>query len=119
MSTETTQPELPIRELLRQAYAEAAAEQAGEDGASEKLTRHRHARSVTVTGRGCADPDAVMDFVEDLPPGVYRVKGTVQVAVGVRAAPLRSAGGRPERLRRRGGRAGCHDSGSGWGRGGR
>ncbi|MGC3020358.1 CobW family GTP-binding protein [Brevibacterium sp. FAM 24630] len=82
VSTETTQPELPIRELLRQAYAEAAAEQAGEDGASEELMPHRHARSVTVTGRGCADPDAVMDFVEDLPPGVYRVKGTVQVAVG-------------------------------------
>ena len=43
---------------------------------------HRHAQSVTVTGVGCADPDAVMDFVEDLPAGVYRVKGTVQVAAG-------------------------------------
>ena len=43
---------------------------------------HRHAQSVTVTGSGPVDPDAVMDFVEDLPPGVYRVKGTVRVAAG-------------------------------------
>src|SRR5699024_7735693 len=40
---------------------------------------HRHAQSVTVTGTGPADPDAVMDFVEDLPAGVYRVKGTVLI----------------------------------------
>src|SRR5699024_12062519 len=39
----------------------------------------RHAQSVTVTGTGPADPDAVMDFVEDLPAGVYRVKGTVLI----------------------------------------
>ncbi|WP_209324009.1 CobW family GTP-binding protein [Brevibacterium renqingii] len=72
---EAIQPELPIRELLRQAYAEAAVEQTGED---EEPVPHRHAQSVTVTGTGPADPDAVMDFVEDLPPGVYRVKGTVR-----------------------------------------
>ncbi|WP_166821558.1 CobW family GTP-binding protein [Brevibacterium limosum] len=76
------QPELPIRELLRQAYAEAAADQLGDDGIDEESVPHRHARSVTVTGNGPADPDAVMDFVEDLPAGVYRVKGTVLVAVG-------------------------------------
>ena len=76
------QPELPIRELLRQAYAEAAADQLGDDGIDEESVPHRHARSVTVTGTGPADPDAVMDFVEDLPAGVYRVKGTVLVAVG-------------------------------------
>src|SRR5699024_9046661 len=34
---------------------------------------------VTVTGTGPADPDAVMDFVEELPAGVYRVKGTVLI----------------------------------------
>ncbi|UVI35679.1 CobW family GTP-binding protein [Brevibacterium spongiae] len=79
---EPIQPELPIRELMRQAYAEAAVAQAADDGASAETLPHRHARSVTVTGRGCADPNQVMDFVEDLPPGVYRVKGTVQVAVG-------------------------------------
>ena len=74
------QPELPIRELLRQAYAEAAGE-LGDDGVEDGSAHHRHAQSVTVTGTGLADPDAVMDFVEDLPSGVYRVKGTVRVAV--------------------------------------
>src|SRR5699024_12257021 len=48
----------------------------------EETTARRHAQSVTGTGTGTADPDAVMDFVEDLPAGVYRVKGTVRVAVG-------------------------------------
>jgi len=76
---EPIQPELPIRELLRQAYAEAADDQSGED---EEAMPHRHAQSVTITGTGPADPDAVMDFVEDLPAGVYRVKGTVRVAEG-------------------------------------
>ena len=71
---EPIQPELPIRELLRQAYAEAAGDQSGEEARP-----HRHAQSVTVTGTGPADPDAVMDFVEDLPAGVYRVKGTVLI----------------------------------------
>ena len=75
------QPELPIRELLRQAYAEAAGE-LGDDGVEDGSAHHRHAQSVTVTGTGPSDPDAVMDFVEDLPSGVYRVKGTVRVAVG-------------------------------------
>ena len=75
------QPELPIRELLRQAYAEAAGKLSDEKAAEESAL-HRHAQSVTVTGNGPADPDAVMDFVEDLPAGVYRVKGTVLVPVG-------------------------------------
>jgi G3E family GTPase len=78
---ESIQPELPIRELLRQAYTEAASEQTGED---EETLPHRHAQSVTATGTGCADPDALMDFVEDLPAGVYRVKGTVLIAAGTR-----------------------------------
>ena len=76
------QPELPIRELLRQAYAEAAADEIGDDEVEEGFMPHRHAQSVTVTGSGPADPDAVMDFVEDLPPGVYRVKGTVLAVEG-------------------------------------
>ena len=75
------QPELPIRELLRQAYAEAAGELSDEKAAEESAL-HRHAQSVTVTGNGPADPDAVMDFVEDLTAGVYRVYGTVLVPVG-------------------------------------
>lgn len=78
------QPELPIRELLRQAYAEAAAADIGDTEVEEGSMPHRHAQSVTVTGRGPVDSDAVMDFVEDLPPRVYRVKGTVLAAVGAR-----------------------------------
>lgn len=78
------QPELPIRELLRQAYAEAAADEFGDGEIDAESLPHRHAQSVTVTGSGPVDPDAVMDFVEDLPPGVYRVKGTVLAAVGSR-----------------------------------
>lgn len=78
------QPELPIRELLRQAYAEAAADEIGDDEVEAETMPHRHAQSVTVAGHGPVDPDAVMDFVEDLPPGVYRVKGTVLAAVGSR-----------------------------------
>ncbi|WP_025778438.1 CobW family GTP-binding protein [Brevibacterium sp. VCM10] len=78
------QPELPIRELLRQAYAEAAADEIGDGEVDEGSMPHRHARSVTVNGSGPADPDAVMDFVEDLPPGVYRVKGTVLAVEGSR-----------------------------------
>ena len=76
------QPELPIRELLRQAYTEAAVDEIGDDEVDAESLPHRHAQSVTVTGSGPVDPDAVMDFVEDLPPGVYRVKGTVRVAAG-------------------------------------
>lgn len=78
------QPELPIRELLRQAYADAAAESAGELDGEAATATHRHAQSVTVTGSGPVDADAVMDFVENLPAGVYRVKGTVQVSAGTR-----------------------------------
>lgn len=78
------QPELPIRELLRQAYAEAAADEFGDDEVEVESMPHRHAQSVTVTGNGPVDPDAVMDFVEDLPSGVYRVKGTVLATVGSR-----------------------------------
>ena len=86
------QPELPIRELIRAAYAERQAEiereaesghaaeaDHGPDDGHESVS-HRHAQSITVTGTGWADPDRVMDFLEDLPAGVYRVKGQVRVA---------------------------------------
>ncbi|MCD1286573.1 cobalamin biosynthesis protein CobW [Brevibacterium sp. CCUG 69071] len=80
------QPELPIRELIRAAYAERQAEiergaetDHGPDGGHESAG-HRHAQAITVTGTGWADPDRVMDFLEDLPAGVYRVKGQVRVA---------------------------------------
>ncbi|MGO2862354.1 MAG: CobW family GTP-binding protein [Brevibacterium sp.] len=86
------QPDLPIRELIRAAYAERQAEiergsaadhgaetDHGPDGGHESAS-HRHAQAITVTGTGWADPDRVMDFLEDLPSGVYRVKGQVRVA---------------------------------------
>lgn len=74
-NTEPIQAELPIRDLIRQAYAEAAQESV--DG--ESVPGHRHAQSVTVTGRGSADAGAVLDVLEDLPTGVYRVKGSILV----------------------------------------
>ena len=78
------QAELPIRELIRQAYAESAQKDLDSDksreGQGESAPVHRHAQSVTVTGRGCADVDAVLDLLEDLPAGVYRVKGSILVA---------------------------------------
>lgn len=72
---EPIQAELPIRDLIRQAYAEAAQESVDD----ENVPVHRHAQSVTITGRGCADAGAVLDVLEDLPAGVYRVKGSILV----------------------------------------
>lgn len=40
---------------------------------------HVHAASVTVTSDGCVDPAALLDFLEEPPEGVYRIKGTVAV----------------------------------------
>ena len=40
---------------------------------------HVHADSVTVVGDGCVDAAAVIDLLEEPPPGVYRLKGTVSV----------------------------------------
>ena len=34
---------------------------------------------MTITASGCADAGAVLDFLEDLPAGVYRVKGSILV----------------------------------------
>lgn len=45
---------------------------------------HVHADAVTAVGDGCVDPGAVIDLLEEPPPGVYRMKGTV--AVRYRAA---------------------------------
>lgn len=75
--TEPIQAELPIRELIRQAYTEAAQESLDREG--ENAPVHQHAQSVTLTARGCADAGAVLDLLEDLPPGVYRVKGSILV----------------------------------------
>ncbi|WP_245905826.1 CobW family GTP-binding protein [Mycolicibacterium palauense] len=43
---------------------------------------HVHAESVTVFSEGTVDPGALVDLLEQPPPGVYRMKGTV--AVGTR-----------------------------------
>lgn len=76
-SSEPIQAELPIRELIRQAYAEAAAQSQGGDEA--EVPAHTHAQSLTVTAHGYADANSVLDLLEDLPAGVYRVKGTIRV----------------------------------------
>ena len=68
---------------------------------------HVHADSVTVVSEGCTDPGAVIDLLEEPPPGVYRMKGTVAVryrattrtyvvnvvgrSIHVAAAPARSS----------------------------
>ncbi|MCF2573362.1 GTP-binding protein [Brevibacterium sp. UCMA 11754] len=91
-SAEPIQAELPIRELIRQAYAEAAQE--GLDGEGESAPVHHHAQSVTITASGCADAGAVLDFLEDLPAGVYRVKGSILVddRAGSRRYELQAVG---------------------------
>lgn len=48
-------------------------------GTSAQDRHHTHAESVTVMTEGCADPDAVIDLLEEPPPGVYRMKGTIAV----------------------------------------
>ncbi|BBY74722.1 cobalamin biosynthesis protein CobW [Mycolicibacterium parafortuitum] len=40
---------------------------------------HVHADSVTVRSDGCVDPAAVLDVLDDPPPGAYRMKGTIAV----------------------------------------
>ena len=45
---------------------------------------HAHAASVTATSDGCIDPGVLLDLLEELPTGVYRLKGTVAVRTGAR-----------------------------------
>lgn len=71
------QGELPVWDLLREAYEER--DRAALEGIDDSAIPHRHALSVTVRSPGCADAGAVLDLLEDLPPGVYRVKGTLAV----------------------------------------
>jgi G3E family GTPase len=60
--------QLSFRELL-----------VAEPGAHADHPEHVHAASVTVTGDGCVDPDALIDLLEQPPAGVYRLKGVVAV----------------------------------------
>ena len=68
-------------------------------------TEHPHAESVTVVADGAVDPGALVDLLEEPPPGVYRLKGTV--AVGTRHY-LINAVGRSAHVRTT--RAGHHPS---------
>ncbi|MCK0177008.1 GTP-binding protein [Mycolicibacterium sp. F2034L] len=45
----------------------------------EAQHHHVHAVSVSSTSDGCVDPEALLDFAEAPPAGVYRIKGTVAV----------------------------------------
>lgn len=106
-SSEPIQAELPIRELIRQAYAEAAAQSQGGDEA--EVPAHTHAQSLTVTAHGYADANSVLDLLEDLPAGVYRVKGTIRVKgrgrsrrFGVQAVGRTSMSPRPSPTKRPG-----------------
>jgi G3E family GTPase len=45
---------------------------------------HQHADAVTVTTGGPIDPGRLVDLLEQPPPGVYRLKGSVTVDTGMR-----------------------------------
>ncbi|MDP7701682.1 GTP-binding protein [Mycobacterium sp. TY815] len=52
------------------------------DAESDQEHDHVHADSVTVTGAGCIDLDALLDLLEQPPSGVFRLKGVVAVRHG-------------------------------------
>lgn len=67
-------------------YDVAADEQVGQltfrellNAASDDEHHHVHADAVTVLSEGCVDPGVLIDLLEEPPPGVYRMKGTVAV----------------------------------------
>jgi G3E family GTPase len=64
--------QLSLRELFFDATTDSAANPHADDD-------HAHADSVTVTSAGCIDPGKLLDVLENPPPGVYRLKGTVAV----------------------------------------
>ncbi|WP_250445532.1 GTP-binding protein [Actinotalea sp. C106] len=59
--------ELPLAALAREQHGDPA---------------HRHADAVTVRAAGPVDPGRLVDLLEDPPPGVYRLKGTVLIDSG-------------------------------------
>ncbi|KMO73156.1 cobalamin biosynthesis protein CobW [Mycolicibacterium chubuense] len=67
-------------------YDVAADEQVGQltfrellNAAEDDEHHHVHADAVTELSEGCVDPGVVIDLLEEPPPGVYRMKGTVAV----------------------------------------
>lgn len=63
--TEDPPDQLPLAALAREEHAHHV---------------HEHAHSVTVRAEGPIDPAALVDLLEDPPPGVFRLKGIVAVA---------------------------------------
>jgi G3E family GTPase len=66
------QGQLSFRELFYDSVTEEASHAHADDG-------HAHADAVTVTSSGCIDPGKLLDLLEQPPPGVYRLKGTIAV----------------------------------------
>ncbi len=64
--------QLSFRELLFDSPTDEAPQAHADDN-------HAHADAVTVTSSGCIDPAKLLDLLEDPPPGVYRLKGTIAV----------------------------------------
>ncbi|WP_027332273.1 CobW family GTP-binding protein [Mycolicibacterium tusciae] len=64
--------QLSLRELLFDSAADDAPHAHTHDN-------HANAVAVTVTSSGCIDPGKLVDLLENPPPGVYRVKGTIAV----------------------------------------
>jgi G3E family GTPase len=89
--------QLPLRALLLQDHSEDQHDGAGADGGVARTAHrrphhehdgaddphaaagHRHVAAVTVSRSGSVDPGRVIDLLEDPPPGVYRIKGTITV----------------------------------------
>lgn len=63
--TEDPPDQLPLAALAREEHAHHV---------------HEHAHAVTVRAEGPIDPAALVDLLEDPPPGVFRLKGIVAVA---------------------------------------
>lgn len=78
------QGELPILDLLRDACEARDADDVRDATGDLDAVAHRHAQSLTVTVPGSVDAAALVDFLEDLPVGVHRVKGVVRVDDGGR-----------------------------------
>ncbi len=66
------QGQLSFRELLFDSATDEVPAAHSDDG-------HTHADAVTMTSSGCIDPGKLLDLLEDPPPGVYRLKGTIAV----------------------------------------
>ena len=76
--------QLSFRELLLDAEPDAHHAPTNDHAHSDDKD-HVDAVSVTATSAGCIDPGALLDLLEQLPSGVYRLKGTVAIRYRARA----------------------------------